>query len=121
MSSSAGAALLMERLGLDEAELCRILDADPVEILSGALDHRPELGILLTMTGEAQERLADGVLFLARQLPADLVVLGHHGRASAEHRSRHPVARAVVAVADRARLALSDPTDFEEISGRGVR
>lgn len=52
----------MERLGLDEAELCRILDADPVEILSGALDHRPELGILLTMTGEAQERLADGVL-----------------------------------------------------------
>lgn len=52
----------MERLGLDEAELCRVLDADPVEILSGSLDHRPELAILLTMTGEAQERLAAGVL-----------------------------------------------------------
>ena len=40
---------------------------------------------------------------------------------SAEHRSRHPVARAVVAVAEKARLALTDPTEFEEIPGRGVR
>ncbi|MBI5722468.1 MAG: cation-translocating P-type ATPase, partial [Planctomycetes bacterium] len=41
--------------------------------------------------------------------------------ASAEHRSRHPVARAVVAVAERARVAVADPVEFKEISGRGVR
>jgi len=41
--------------------------------------------------------------------------------ASAEHLSKHPVARAVVAVADRARVQLTDPKDFEELSGRGVR
>ena len=52
----------MERLGLDEAELCRVLDADPVEILAGSLDHRPELSILLDMTAEAESRLAAGTL-----------------------------------------------------------
>ena len=52
----------MERLGLDEAELCTALDADPIEILSGALEHRPELGILLDMTGEIEVQLAPGVL-----------------------------------------------------------
>ena len=54
MSGAARAAELMERLGLDEAELCAILDADPIEIVSGSLDHRPELGILLAMTAEVQ-------------------------------------------------------------------
>ena len=62
MSGAADAALLMERLGLEEAELCTILDADPIEILSGALDHRPELGILLTMTAEVETKVAAGVL-----------------------------------------------------------
>ena len=62
MSEAAQAALLMERLGLEEAELCTILDADPIEIVSGTLAHRPELGILLAMTGEAQDGLAAGVL-----------------------------------------------------------
>lgn len=41
--------------------------------------------------------------------------------ASAEHLSKHPVARAVVAVAERARVELNDPKDFEEVSGQGVR
>jgi len=41
--------------------------------------------------------------------------------ASAEHLSKHPVAKAVVAVAEKARVPLTNPTDFEEISGRGVR
>lgn len=62
MSGAAQAALLMERLGLDEAELCTVLDADPIEILSGALDHRPELAILLDITGEAAGSVAPGVL-----------------------------------------------------------
>jgi len=62
VSGAARAAELMERLGLDEAELCAILDADPIEIVSGSLDHRPELGILLAMTAEVQESVAEGVL-----------------------------------------------------------
>jgi Zn2+/Cd2+-exporting ATPase len=41
--------------------------------------------------------------------------------ATAEHLSRHPVARAVVAVAEKARVTIGDPKDFEEVSGRGVR
>ena len=62
MSGATQAALLMERLGLDEAELCTVLDSAPIEILSGALDHRPELAILLSITAEVEETVAPGVL-----------------------------------------------------------
>jgi len=41
--------------------------------------------------------------------------------ASAEQLSKHPVARAVVAVAKKARVTMASPSDFEEISGQGVR
>jgi len=41
--------------------------------------------------------------------------------ASVEQMSRHPVARAVVAVAQKARLKLDRPEAFEEVSGRGVK
>jgi Cd2+/Zn2+-exporting ATPase len=41
--------------------------------------------------------------------------------AQAEQNSRHPVARAVIEVARRARVDLGHVTDFEEVSGRGVR
>ena len=41
--------------------------------------------------------------------------------AAVEQNSRHPVARAVVEVARKAKLALADPSDFEEVAGRGVR
>lgn len=56
------AARLMELLGLSEDELCTILDADPLTLLSGQLEHRPELPILLTLLDEAGERAAPGVL-----------------------------------------------------------
>lgn len=52
----------MTLLGLSEEELCTILAADPLELLSGQLDHRPELGILLALLAEAQERAAASVL-----------------------------------------------------------
>jgi hypothetical protein len=52
----------MERLGLDDDELCAVLDVDPISVITGELDHRPELGILLTLTEEAAERVGDGVL-----------------------------------------------------------
>ncbi|HUS47136.1 MAG TPA: cation-translocating P-type ATPase [Phycisphaerae bacterium] len=41
--------------------------------------------------------------------------------ASAEQMSKHPVARAVTAVARKAKVPLAEPTAFEEVSGRGVR
>ena len=46
----------MERLGLSDEELCEVLAADPLEVISGDLDHRPELAILLALTAEAAER-----------------------------------------------------------------
>jgi hypothetical protein len=62
----------MERLGLSDDELCEVLDAAAVEILAGALDHRPELRILLALTDEAAAQVGDGVLrrWLRRRGPA---------------------------------------------------
>lgn len=66
------AAALMERLGLADDELCTVLGADPIAILSNDLGHRPELQILLDLTAEAAERVGDGLLrrWLRRRGPA---------------------------------------------------
>jgi hypothetical protein len=60
--TSTAAALLMRRLGLDDDELCRVLDVDPLSVIGGELDHRPELSILLALTQEARERVGEEVL-----------------------------------------------------------
>jgi hypothetical protein len=60
--TSTAAAMLMERLGLSEDELCRVLDVDPLTVIVGDLDHRLELPILLALTEEAGERVGAGVL-----------------------------------------------------------
>ena len=60
--TSTAAALLMDRLGLSEDELCVVLDADPLSVIAGELDHKPQLPILLALTEEAAERVAGGVL-----------------------------------------------------------
>ena len=52
----------MDLLGLSEEELCAVLDADPLTLLSGQLDHRPELPILLDLLAEADERAGSAVL-----------------------------------------------------------
>jgi hypothetical protein len=52
----------MERLGLTEDELCRVLAVDPLTLIAGELDHRPELAILLALTEEAAARVVPGVL-----------------------------------------------------------
>ena len=52
----------MDRLGLTEEELATVLAADPVSIIGGDLEHRPELGILLALTGEAAERVGPDLL-----------------------------------------------------------
>ena len=56
------AARLQELLGLDEDELLTVLAADPLEVVSGDLDHRPELPILLDLLAEAEERAGAPVL-----------------------------------------------------------
>ena len=65
---------MQDRLGLSDDELLAILDADPLTVLSGDLDHKPQLPILLTLTEEAAERAGAGVL--RRWVRAS----GRHGR-----------------------------------------
>ena len=60
--SAGRAARLAGLLGLDDEELLVVLDADPLSVVSGELDHRPELGILLDLLAEAEERAGAAVL-----------------------------------------------------------
>jgi len=88
----------MDVLGLSEDEVCTVLDADPLTLLSGQLEHRPELPILLDLLAEAEERAGAAVLrrwvraagpsgrpidhLLARDFPAfenDLATLAERG------------------------------------------
>jgi hypothetical protein len=52
----------MDLLGLSEGELCATLAVDPLTLLSGQLDHRPELAILLDLLAEAEEQVGAAVL-----------------------------------------------------------
>lgn len=52
----------MDALGLTEEELCAVLDADALMLLSGQLDHRPELPILLDLLAETRERAGGSLL-----------------------------------------------------------
>jgi hypothetical protein len=58
----------MDLLGLSEEELCRTLDVDALTLLSGQLEHRPELPILLDLLAEAEQRA--GALVLRRWVRA---------------------------------------------------
>jgi hypothetical protein len=60
--TSTAAALLMDRLGLTEEELCTVLGADPLAVITGDLDDKPQLPILLALTEEAVERVGEEVL-----------------------------------------------------------
>jgi len=74
--------------------------------------------IILDKTGT----LTEGKLAVTRIQPAQGVDPAEMLRlcAAAEADSKHPVARAVAAVADKAKLDLPKPTSFEEVAGRGV-
>jgi hypothetical protein len=61
-SGSQQAARLMELLGLSDDELCEVLEAEPLTLLSGQLEHRPELPILLDLLDEAATRAGPAVL-----------------------------------------------------------
>ena len=60
--TSTAAAVLMDRLGLTEEELCTVLGVDPLTVIAGDLDDKPQLPILLALTGEAAERVGEDVL-----------------------------------------------------------
>ena len=66
------AARLQELLGLDDDELLTVLDAGPLEVVSGDLDHRPELPILLDLLADAEEQAGAPVLrrWVRREGPA---------------------------------------------------
>ncbi len=87
-----------------------------VEVLEGARN-------LTAMIFDKTGTLTTGQLEVTRLAPAegvegaDLLLAA----ASAEQRSRHPVARAVFDVARKAKLHLPEPTEFHEEAGKGVR
>jgi hypothetical protein len=56
------AGRLQHLLGLSDEELLAILDEDPLSVIVGDLDHRPELPILLDLLAEAEERAGAPVL-----------------------------------------------------------
>jgi hypothetical protein len=53
---------LMDRLGLSDDELCEVLAVDPLAVITGELDHRPELAILLALTAEAAQKVGPRTL-----------------------------------------------------------
>lgn len=55
--TSTAAAVLMQRLGLEEDELLQVLGADPLSVVAGDLDDKPQLPILLALTEEAAGRV----------------------------------------------------------------
>ncbi len=52
----------MQRLGLADDELLQVLGADPLSVVSGDLDDKPQLPILLALTEEAAERVHEDAL-----------------------------------------------------------
>ncbi len=76
--TGTAATKLMERLGLSDEELMTVLDTDPLSVITDELDHKPEIGILLALTDEAEERVGGEVLRrwlrAGRPRPLDLLL-----------------------------------------------
>jgi hypothetical protein len=56
------ASHLQDLLGLSDEELLAVLDVDPLSVITGELDHRPELKILLALLADAEETAGAPVL-----------------------------------------------------------
>jgi Cu+-exporting ATPase len=112
---------------------CALGLATPTAVMVGT-GRGASMGVLFR-NSEALERargtdvvVLDKTGTITRGEPAVLEVVGADGNedelvrlaASAERRSEHPLARAVVAEATRRGLDLADPTNFEAVPGRGV-
>ena len=60
--STSAVQLLQARLGLSDDELLVALDLDPLSALTGEVEGKPELALLLTLTDEAEEQVGGEVL-----------------------------------------------------------
>ncbi len=113
---------------------CALVLATPTAMVA-ALSCAARLGILIknvvnlefarnltAMVFDKTGTLTTGELSVTRMMPAPGVEGAEllKTAATAEQLSKHPVARAVVDVARRARVALERPSEFEETMGRGV-
>jgi hypothetical protein len=56
------AARLQSLLGLSDSELLRILDSDPLAVITGDEDARPEVTILLDLLADASEKASETTL-----------------------------------------------------------
>jgi Cd2+/Zn2+-exporting ATPase len=114
---------------------CALILATPTAIVA-ALSAAARLGVyikdvtnlewarkLTAVVFDKTGTLTTGELAVTRLMPAPGVDAAELLRtaASVERLSRHPVARAVVAVAEKARVPLEDASGFEEVSGKGVK
>ncbi|MBM4033707.1 MAG: cation-translocating P-type ATPase [Planctomycetes bacterium] len=114
---------------------CAFILATPTAMVAG-LSSAARLGVLIKNVQDLETAgrvnavvfdktgtLTMGDLVVTRLQPAPGVAPEELLRlaASVEHNSNHPVAKAVVAVAREANLALATAEGFEEVAGRGVR
>ncbi len=114
---------------------CPLILATPTAMVA-AISAAARLGVLVksvtdlegarnltAMVFDKTGTLTTGQLEVNRLSPAEGVEGADllQAAASAEQRSRHPVARAVFEVARKARLHLDEPHEFHEEAGKGVR
>ncbi|MCZ7645416.1 MAG: cation-translocating P-type ATPase [Planctomycetota bacterium] len=114
---------------------CALILAVPTAMVA-ALSAAARLGILIKKSSDLEVArnltaivfdktgtLTTGTLSVTRLQPAPGVDPAEllAAAALAEQHSRHPVARAVLEVAQRARIPLRETESFEEVSGRGVK
>ncbi len=114
---------------------CALILATPTAMVA-ALSAAARLGIYIKDVGNLEwarkltavvfdktGTLTTGELAVTRLMPAPGVDAAELLRTAAavERMSRHPVARAVMAVADRARVPLDEAEGFEEVPGKGVK
>ena len=113
---------------------CALILATPTAVVA-ALSAAARLGIyikdvrnlewarkLTAVVFDKTGTLTTGELAVTRLMPAPGVDAAELLRASAsvEQLSRHPVARAIAAVAEKARVPLEEAVDFAETAGKGV-
>ena len=114
---------------------CAMILAAPTAVVA-ALSAAARLGVYVKSVAELEVvrrvtafvfdktgTITTGQLAVTRLQPAEGVEGADLLRyaVSVEQNSRHPVARAVVAIADKAKVAPAPTTDVEEVAGRGMK
>ena len=84
--------------------------------------HLEAVGDITAMVFDKTGTLTTGQLTVTKLNPAEDVDGADllESAASVEQKSRHPIARAVVQVAEKARVMMSEPEELEEEPGKGV-